>query len=158
MNDDTLHHHNQIKDVLAAWVGRTSCQETLMLNCLLIASPGFVAVEVFLYGCFSLTFTLHSLSYSLWICKSFDLLPFHPSLNRWNHRTADSRHIVQECPRGSLECSGECSVLQQQGYIVLHEVILSAESGYAHALTSICVCIHLLHLAVFVCVCDHLSV
>lgn len=80
----------------------------------------------------------HILFYSSWFCKRFDLLPFHPSLNRWNHRAADSRHIVQECPRGSQECSGECSVLQQQGCIVLHEVILSVESGYAHALTSIC--------------------
>lgn len=28
-----------------------------MLNCLLIASPGFVEVKVFLSGCFSLTLT-----------------------------------------------------------------------------------------------------
>lgn len=33
---------------------------------------------------------------------------------RWNHHAADSRHVVQECLRGIQECSGECSVLQQQ--------------------------------------------
>lgn len=41
-------------------------------------------------------------------------------------------------------------------YVGPHEVIFSAESGYAHVIISICVCLHLLHMVV--CVRDLLSV
>lgn len=81
----------------------------------------------------------HSLPYFLTLQ---DIWPFTFSPHfkrpgyRWNHHTADSRHIVQECLRGIQECSWECSVLQQQ-----LELSWDAWSHFLY-LKLVCTCTH----------------
>lgn len=91
------------------------------------------------------------------LCKGFDLLPFHPTLHCLSTGETTTLHIPATLCRnvwgevrnvvGNAAC---CS--SSLSYAGLHEVIFSAERGYAHVLISICDCVHLLHVLLRVCV------
>lgn len=128
-------------------------------RCLHTEAKGFVSLSVSvlpsLWGtCKSDTKRLRSqpLLFS-WLCKRFDLLPFRPTLNRWNHHAADSRHIVQECLRGIQECSWECSVLLQQLELRLSRMrsfSLLKVGMHMHSSASVYICCMCLHMSLCV--------